>query len=127
MEFTIRISKESPVPIYHQIENQLKAMIAGGQLLSGYSLPSIRNLSKDLQVSPITVQRAYRNLEYAGFIKTFQGKGTFVAGLADSVKQQLRVSTVYETIEAAVETALDYDYTHEQIEEIFKEIIQRHA
>ena len=126
MELPIRLSMESSVPIYHQIERQLKALIAGGQLQVGHPLPSIRVLSKDLQVSSITVQRAYQNLVYAGFIRSSQGKGTFVAELSDTVKQQIKVSSVYETLEAALETALDFDYTLEQIEEIFQEIIQSH-
>lgn len=123
MELPIRLSKDSRVPIYHQIEEQLKALIAGGLLAEGTSLPSIRALSKDLEISVITIRRAYQNLENEGFTKTIQGKGTFVAEMEASVKQQVKVSSVYHSIERAVDTAVNFDYTLKQIEEIFKEVI----
>lgn len=126
MELPIRLSKDSREPIYHQIEKQLKALIAGGHLPAGTPLPSIRMLSKDLEISVITIRRAYQNLEYQEFIRTTQGKGTFVAEIEDSLKQQVKISSVYETIETAVETAINYDYTIEQIEEIFHEVLIRH-
>lgn len=123
VELPIRLSKDSRKPIYHQIEEQLKALIAGGLLAEGTSLPSIRTLSKDLEISVITIRRAYQNLENEGFTKTIQGKGTFVAKIEASLKQQVKVSSVYHAIESAVETAVNYDYTLKQIEEIFKEVI----
>lgn len=123
MELPIRLSKDSREPIYHQIEKQLKALIAGGQLTAGTPLPSIRSLSRDLEISVITTRRAYQNLEYDGFIQTLQGKGTFVAAIEDSLKQEVKVSAVYQTIEQAIETARSYDYSLKQIEEIFHEIL----
>ncbi|MBM7600782.1 GntR family transcriptional regulator [Virgibacillus halotolerans] len=123
MELPIRLSKDSREPIYHQIEKQLKALIASGLLAEGTPLPSIRALSKDLEISVITIRRAYQNLENEGFTKTIQGKGTFVAKIADPIKQQIKVSTVYQAMEKAIETAVSYDYTFQQIEGIFKEIL----
>ena len=126
MELPIRLSKNSREPIYHQIEKQLKALIAGGHLAAGAPLPSIRSLSKDLEISVITIRRAYQNLEYAGFIQTSQGKGTFVAEIKDSLKQQVKVSSVHEAFEKAVEIANNYDYTVEQIKEIFQEVLTKY-
>ncbi|QKY70608.1 GntR family transcriptional regulator [Lentibacillus sp. CBA3610] len=123
MKLPIELSKDSREPIYHQIENQLKALIAGGQLAAGTSLPSIRALSKELEVSIITTRRAYQNLENNGFIRTAQGKGTFVAEIAAATKQQVKHDAVYQTMEDAVETALRYDYSTDQVEEIFHNII----
>ncbi|GGB38274.1 GntR family transcriptional regulator [Virgibacillus dakarensis] len=123
MELPIRLSKDSREPIYHQIENQLKALIAGGHLVAGTPLPSIRALSNDLEISIITTRRAYQDLEQQGFIRTTQGKGTFVAEIADEKRQQVKISSVYQTIENAVDTAIQYDYSLDQIKEIFLEII----
>ena len=123
MELPIRLSKDSREPIYHQIETQLKALIAGGLLAEGTPLPSIRGLSKDLEISVITIRRAYQNLENEGFTKTIQGKGTYVAAIAAPIKQQVKISAVYHAMEKAVETAFNYDYTSNQIEEIFKEVM----
>ncbi|MBU5266639.1 GntR family transcriptional regulator [Virgibacillus proomii] len=124
MELPIRLSKTSREPIYHQIENQLKTLIASGQLAEGDALPSIRALAKDLETSVITIRRTYQNLEYQGFIRTTQGKGTFVAAVDDTMKQQIKVSEVYQAIEHAVDIAISYEYTTEQIKEIFTEVIQ---
>ncbi|MFD2629723.1 GntR family transcriptional regulator [Oceanobacillus kapialis] len=124
MELPISLSKTSREPIYHQIENQIKALIAGGYLQAGASLPSIRLLSKDLETSVITIRRAYQNLEYQGFIKTEQGKGTFVAEIANETKQQVKVTAVYQAFEDALDTALSYEYTVDQIKEIFSEVIE---
>ncbi|MFC2949018.1 GntR family transcriptional regulator [Virgibacillus sediminis] len=120
----IQLSRESREPIYHQIEKQLQALIAGGQLPPGTPLPSIRMLSKDMEVSMITARRAYQNLEHKGFVRTIQGKGTFTAHLDSTLKQQLKISTVYQALEQAVATAISYDYTIEQIEEIMREILR---
>ncbi|MFD1361391.1 GntR family transcriptional regulator [Lentibacillus salinarum] len=124
MQLPIQLSKDSREPIYHQIENQLKALIAGGQLTAGTSLPSIRGLSKDLEVSIITTRRAYQNLENHGFIRTSQGKGTFVADIAAATKQQVKHDAVYQTMQNAIDTALRYDYSIDQVEAIFHNIIR---
>ncbi|MFD2045300.1 GntR family transcriptional regulator [Ornithinibacillus salinisoli] len=126
MELPIRLSKDSREPIYHQIESQLKALIAGGHLPTGTSLPSIRTLSKDLEISVITTRRAYQNLEMQGFIQTLQGKGTFVAEIEGSLKEEVKVSSVRKVIENAVEVGLSYDYSLDQVEGIFTEIINNH-
>ncbi|GAB3792689.1 GntR family transcriptional regulator [Virgibacillus kimchii] len=126
MRLPIRLSKDSREPIYHQIENQLKALIAGGHLPANTSLPSIRALAKDLETSVITIRRAYQDLENQGFIRTTQGKGTFVAEIDHSLKQEVKVSSVYQSMEKAVETARSYDYTYTQIKNIFQEVIENH-
>lgn len=123
MELPIRLSKDSPEPIYYQLEEQIKALIASGQLPAGSPLPSIRSLSKDLEISIITTRRAYQNLEYQGFIKTTQGKGTFVADINAEKREKVKTETVYKAILSGVETALRHDYTISEIEQIFQKII----
>lgn len=124
MELPISLSKTSREPIYHQIENQIKALIAGGYLKAGSPLPSIRLMAKDLETSVITIRRAYQNLEYQGFIQTEQGKGTFVAEVANEKKQQIKVTAVYQAFESALDVALSYEYTVDQVKEIFAEVIE---
>jgi len=123
MKLPIKLSKDSREPIYHQLEKQLKAMIAGGHLSAGTALPSIRVLAKDMEISVITTRRAYQNLESDGFIRTIQGKGTFVAEVEDSLKLEVKVAAVYQAFEKAIDTASKYDYTAEQIEKIFQEVL----
>jgi GntR family transcriptional regulator len=75
----IDISQESTLPLYKQIFNQIKLNILKGDLRQGEILPSIRQLSKKLSLSVITVKNAYNELEHKGYIITRQGKGCYVS------------------------------------------------
>lgn len=74
----IEIDPQTKVPIYAQIEEQVRALIAAGQLDAGAQLPTIRELATDLGVNYNTVARAYGELDREGVIVTQQGKGSFV-------------------------------------------------
>lgn len=121
----IRLSKDSREPIYHQIEKQLKALIAGGQLAAGTPLPSIRALSKDLEISVITIRRAYQDLETQGFIETVHGKGTFVKEIQSAMKEETMTASVQAEFERAIRNALDYDYTAGEIKTVFEEVLKK--
>ncbi len=75
----IRISNSDGVPIYRQIVNQVKYLVAAGRLSSGDRLLPVRTLAEQLVVNPNTVSRAYRELESAGVITARQGSGAFVS------------------------------------------------
>ena len=77
----IVISNTSDDPIYQQIFDQISAQIIRGELTSGFCLPPIRTVAKELRISVITVKRAWEELERSGFINTMGGKGCFVAPL----------------------------------------------
>lgn len=74
----IKIQSKSGVPIYEQIEAQIKESIIEGTLETGSPLPSIRSLASDLKISVITTKRAYEELEKEGMIYSVPGKGFFV-------------------------------------------------
>ena len=75
----IEISAQDGVPIYRQIVNQVKYLIASGQLGSDEELPAIRTLAEQLVVTPNTIVKAYRELESEGLVYKRQGAGTYVA------------------------------------------------
>lgn len=77
----IQIDKNSRIPIYDQIKDQIKGLIHAGQVKTGDQLPTIRELSVDLSVNFNTVALAYRDLVNEGVIVTERGKGTFIAGM----------------------------------------------
>ena len=74
----INVQTKSGLPIYEQIERQIKDMIIAGVLKEGEMLPSIRTLAADSEISVITVKRAYEDLEKEGMIYSVQGKGFYV-------------------------------------------------
>jgi len=73
------VNPSSGVPIYLQVETQIKNAIAAGALKPGHALPSVRKLAADLGINPNTAARAYQELEREGTITTVPGGGTFVA------------------------------------------------
>jgi GntR family transcriptional regulator len=87
----INISQTDARPMYLQIMEQIRARIAAGDWEAGKELPSIRALAAALNVSVITIKRAYLDLENEGVIVTRHGKGSFVAdvnGLAGELKEE---------------------------------------
>ncbi|HEX7064397.1 MAG TPA: GntR family transcriptional regulator [Bacillales bacterium] len=98
----IILSNRSKEPIYVQIKEQIKQAVMNQTLKPGDSLPSIRKLAKDLQVSVITTKRAYEELEKEGFIESVVGKGSFVAGKTDEWVREQQLKQIDEKLEAAV-------------------------
>ena len=87
-------------PIYSQIVDRIRSQIGSGILQPGDKLPSVRELAAQLAINPNTIQRAYRELEMAGWIATVPGKGCFVCGTpceADTDRRRL-----FEEFDAAV-------------------------
>ncbi|HOW68278.1 MAG TPA: GntR family transcriptional regulator [Candidatus Paceibacterota bacterium] len=81
----IRLSTSDGVPVYRQIVNQVKYLIASGRLRAGQEMPTIRALAERLLINPNTVVHAYAELEKEGVIVCRHGSGTFVA---ESVSRQ---------------------------------------
>ncbi len=98
----IIISNSSPDPIYEQLMKQVKAQIISGELAEGDSLPSIRKLAKELQISVITTKRAYEELEKEGFIDTVGGKGCFVSQQNKEFLREKRIKTIEEKLSEVV-------------------------
>ncbi|ADC50330.1 MULTISPECIES: GntR family transcriptional regulator [Alkalihalophilus] len=123
MKLPISVQEGSRTPIYHQIEEQIKALIVSGHVSAGTPLPSIRALSKDLACSVITTRRAYQNLEQQGYIKTSQGRGTFVAEIDERSKKEAKTEAVYDTLKKAVEVGRRHSYTDDELRKLFEEAL----
>ncbi len=85
----LSLSGSSPLPIYRQLFDQLCAQILDGRLKSGDALPPIRTVARELSISVIPVKRAWEELEAAGFIESFVGRGCFIAPM--SAQKILRI------------------------------------
>ena len=101
----ILISGSSGVPIYEQIEEQIRGQILSGALPQGGALPSMRQLARELRVSVITTRRAYEELEQAGLIHTVAGKGCFVAQTDTAFLRREHSRTVEKHLSEAVRAA----------------------
>jgi GntR family transcriptional regulator len=117
----LHVNPSSGVPIYLQIEMQVKNAVAAGALKQGDTLPSVRKLAVQLRINPNTVARSYQNLERDGVIRTVAGGGTYVAdgvpGLLKSEKvRRLRPHARQVAVEGA-----QLRLTHEEILKIVEE------
>ncbi len=127
MGMKIYISLQSDIPTYEQIKMQIKEQILSGELSADEPLTSMRQLARQLRVSVITTTRAYGDLEAEGLIYTVQGRGCFVKGNAEMVRQQYR-RTVEKALKTAVEkgraAGMDFNELQMKLEEFFYE--ERH-
>ncbi|UTR12181.1 GntR family transcriptional regulator [Evansella sp. LMS18] len=120
----IKINETSRTPIYDQIESQVKTLIVSGKLPAGTALPSIRKLAASLSCSVITTRRAYQNLEQHGYIKTLQGKGTFVAEINVAEQDEQKQEAVAEALQEAARLGKNYQYTDEELMDWFRKILK---
>jgi len=100
MDITIHVT--DGVPIYRQIVNQVKYLVASGLLQSGEELPPIRTLALQLKVTPNTIVKAYDELESSGVVHKRRGSGTFVS----EVRQQLALRERRRIIEQRIDGLL---------------------
>ena len=85
----LHVSLNDGVPIYQQVVNQIKYLVAAGRLNEGDQLLSVRKLAEQLIVNPNTVARAYRELESEGIVESRRGSGVFVtAGVSPLAKRE---------------------------------------
>ena len=120
----INISNTSTIPLYEQIQTQIKSQILNGSLQQGEGLPSIRNLAKELKVSIITTKRAYEELEKDGFIQTVVGKGTFVSTQNTERLKEITLYNLENKLEEIIKQAKSAGITLEEGLEIFKSIYE---
>lgn len=98
----IVISNKSDLPIYEQIEQQIKAQILDGTIEENAQLPSIRQLARDLKISIITTTRAYNDLADEGFVISVAGKGYFVTARSDELLRERMLFEMEEGLQKAV-------------------------
>jgi GntR family transcriptional regulator len=75
----VRVDPTLPTPIWSQIEEAVRHLVASGALRPGDALPSVRDLAREQRINPNTVAKGYQRLVEAGVLETRRGEGTFVA------------------------------------------------
>lgn len=120
----IIISNNSSVPIYEQIKNAIKNAIISNELKEEEMLPSVRNLANDLKISFLTVKKAYDELEAEGFIKTVQGKGSFVAPKNLEIIKEEKLKEIQDYIEKIYNISRIANISEDEIKELFNMIFK---
>ena len=114
----IIISNTSGVPIYEQIEEQIKSQIMTGSLVAGEALPSMRVLAKELKISIITTKRAYEDLERDSFIESVTGKGSFVKAVNSDIVKENMMFEIQELLDKACDKAVIGKVTRDELKEM---------
>ena len=120
----IIISNSSSEPIYEQIKKAIKQAIYSNELKEEELLPSVRALANDLKISFLTVKKAYDELEQAGFIKTVQGKGSFVAPKNLELIREEKLKEIQDHLEQIYKISKVANISEEEVKELFKMIFE---
>ena len=117
-------SNSGGIPIFEQIENAIKEAIFSDELKEEDMLPSVRNLANELKISFLTVKRAYDELEQAGFIKTVQGKGSFIAPKNLDLIKEEKLKEIQDYIEKVYNISKIANISEDEVKEIFRMIFE---
>ena len=109
----IKLDMQNRKPIYEQLKEQILRLTMLGVLSADEKLPSVRSLARDVGINPNTVQKAYQELERDGIIYTVGGKGSFIAGNNESIRQ--RREKALEEVASAVRQACSSGCSEEEI------------
>lgn len=117
----IHISSHDGVPIYLQIVNQVKYLVASGRIAPGEELPPIRTLAEQLLINPNTVARAYRELELAGVVTKRRTAGTYVSDTTSPLARRERLKIITERVDALLAEARQMNVATDTLIDLIKQ------
>ena len=118
----IVISPLNPEPMYKQVTDQVKDAIAAGTLKLEDKLPSIREMSKELKISMITIKRAYADLESEGYIFTRPGLGSFVADIGKEKLREEKLTEITREVRKILATGEKVNISADDVISIVREL-----
>lgn len=120
----IILKNKSDIPIYEQIEEQIKSQILDGKIGEDEQLPSIRQLARDLKISVITTTRVYNDLSEEGFIVSVAGKGYYVAPKNNDLLRERMLCEMEEGLEKAVTNGRNAGLADDEIIAALKSVLE---
>jgi GntR family transcriptional regulator len=118
------IDTTSSNPIYAQLITQVKHAIAAGVLRPGDGLPSLRENSKRLRVNPLTVAKAYRQLEAEGIVITEHGRGTFVNSRSEDFGSEYRREALEQAVDRMLVEAYHLGASPNEVRSVVEDRVQ---
>jgi GntR family transcriptional regulator len=116
----LHLNPQSGVPVYRQMISQLRERIASGQLPAQTQLPSVRELSAELHINPLTVSKAYQFLERDGLVEFRRGQGTFVAPRLQPLSLEEQSKLIEPAVEQVVSEAMHLGLSLAQLERLIQ-------
>ena len=124
------INPSDPAPIWRQIEEGVRRLIALGALDPGSSVPSVRDLARDLRVNPNTVARAYQRLTETGVLTVKRGEGTYVSDQPSQPKKSERHEALRDGATRYASTAIavgaDIDDAVDELQSAYERVVREH-
>ena len=117
----LHISTSDGVPIYLQIANQVKYLVASGRLEAGNEIPPIRVLARQLLVNPNTVARAYLELEREGVVQKRHGSGTYISESGSRLARKERLKIISERVDALLAEARHLEVEPPELLQLIKD------
>ena len=114
----IQLNYRDPTPIYQQINDGIRRLIATGVIQEGEKLPSVRALASQLAINPNTIQRAYNELEAEEIILSIPGKGSFAAEKTD--RNALRKAELLQQLKALLHELRSLGVTSEELQGVLQ-------
>ena len=117
----LHISTSDGLPIYLQIANQVKLLVASRRLAPGDEVPPIRVLAHQLLINPNTVARAYLELERAGVVVKRHGSGTYISDNGSPLARKERLKILSDRVDALLTEARHMQVEPEDVIKLIKE------
>lgn len=121
----IRLDLKRDTPIYEQIVEQVKFHVVKGNIKPGMSIPSVRKLALELNITPGTVAKAYQELERQGIVETIRGKGVYIAGDSDRKPDAARLDAVKKSLEPGLLELKVMGLSEDEVTEMIKELYRK--
>ena len=121
----ISVNPSSGEPVYRQVMRQIRERIVSGQLARGEKLPSVRDLSAETGINPLTAAKVYQFLEREGFVETRRGHGTFVAEKARALSAGARREELDPALRQLVTEALHLGLSEAELLKLVAETFQK--
>src|SRR5438034_596183 len=117
----LHLSPNDGVPIYLQIVQQVKYLVAAGRLAPGEELPPIRVLADQLVINPNTVARAYRELELAGVVTKRRTAGTYVSSAGSPLSRRERLKILAQRADALLAEARQMNVSTDEVIDLLRQ------
>jgi GntR family transcriptional regulator len=117
----LHLTPRDGLPIYRQIVNQVKYLVAAGRLGPGEELPPIRGLAEQLLVNPNTIARAYLELERAGIVTKRHGSGTYISDAGSPLKRAERLKLLNQSADAFLAEARHLGIELEELIQVLRQ------
>jgi len=119
------INPSLPLPLYRQIVDQVRRLVAGGQLRAGDELPSVRAVAAQHSINPMTVSKAYSLLEAEGVLARERGLGMVVAGSQPMARRRDRLALLEPSLREAARNARELEIAPADALALFKKLLDQ--